>query len=95
MCCCFLALIYLYKCVPEPPIKKQTENSEHATNWQLLKYIFVDSVLQNAKTLFKTRPGSIRCILFLQLIRFVYLYSAEIQILQDFTTFPEGFFPPQ
>ena len=75
--CCFLALIYLYKWVPEPLNKRHSETSDDANNsnfLKLLKHIFVDSVVQMMKTLFKKRPGLIRCILFLLLIRYVGIF---------------------
>ena len=67
--CCVLALIHLYLFVLEPIKKKMETGKEKNETSNFFRKIFVDSFVQMVQTLLKKRPGSIRCLLFLQLIR--------------------------
>ena len=55
--------------MPESTVRKEEKRSAGVINLHFLKEIFIDSVVQMVKTLFKKRPGVIKILLFLQLIR--------------------------
>ena len=72
--CCVLALIHLYLFVLEPIKKKMETGKEKNETSNFFRKIFVNSFIQMVQTLLKKRPGPIRCLLFLQLISYFFLW---------------------